>query len=75
MSFNLEKIMQYCKLGEKEKEWLVNRARPIVLLQKKENSLISPLVAPRNNYLGVMLPYAPLHYLLLKDNFTALIMT
>jgi len=75
MSFNLEKIMQYCKLGEKEKEWLVNRARPIVLLQKKENSLISPLVAPRNNYLGVMLPYTPLHYLLLKDNFTALIMT
>ena len=75
MSFNLEKIMQYCKLGEKEKEWLVNRARPIVLLQKKEDSLISPLVAPRNNYLGVMLPYTPLHYLLLKDNFTALIMT
>ena len=75
MSSDLEKIMQYCKLGEKEKEWLVNRARPIVLLQKKEDSLISPLVAPRNNYLGVMLPYTPLHYLLLKDNFTALIMT
>jgi len=75
MSFNLEKIMQYCKLGEKEKEWLVNRARPIVLLQKKVDSLISPLAAPRNNYLGVMLPYTPLHYLLLKDNFTALIMT
>jgi len=75
MSFNLEKIMQYCKLGEKEKEWLLNRARPIVLLRKKEDSLISPLVAPRNNYLGVMLPYTPLHYLLLKDNFTALIMT
>jgi len=75
MSFNLEKIVQYCKLGEKEKEWLVNRARPIVLLKKKEDILISPLVAPRNNYLGVMLPYTPLHYLLLKDNFTALIMT
>jgi len=75
MSFNLEKIMQYCKPDEKEKEWLMNRARPIVLLQKKEDSLISPLVAPRNNYLGVMLPYTPLHYLLLKDNFTALIMT
>ncbi len=42
---------------------------------KKEDSLISPLVAPRNNYLGVMLPYTPLHYLLLKDNFTALVMT
>ena len=75
MSFNLEKIKQYCKLGKKEEEWLINRARPIVLLKKKEDSLISSLVAPRNNYLGVMLPYTPLHYLLLKDNFTALIMT
>jgi len=75
MSFNLEKIIQYCKLGEKEEEWLVNRVRPIVLLKKRKDSLISPLVAPRNNYLGVMLPYTPLHYLLLKDNFTALIMT
>lgn len=75
MSFNLEKIKQYCKLGKKEEKWLVNRARPIVLLKKKEDSLISSLVGPRNNYLGVMLPYTPLHYLLLKDNFTALIMT
>jgi hydrogenase maturation protein HypF len=75
MSPDLEKIKQYCKLGKKEEEWLINRARPIVLLKKKEDSLISPLVAPRNNYLGVMLPYTPLHYLLLKDNFTALIMT
>jgi len=51
MSFNLEKIKQYCKLGNKEEEWLINRARPIVLLKKKERSLISSLVAPRNNYL------------------------
>jgi hydrogenase maturation protein HypF len=75
MSPDLEKIKQYCKLGKKEEEWLTDRARPIVLLKKKEDSLISSLVAPRNNYLGVMLPYTPLHYLLLKDNFTALIMT
>ncbi len=75
MSFNLEKIMQYCKAGEKEKEWLMNRARPIVLLKKRVDSLISPSVAPHNNYLGVMLPYTPLHYLLLKNNFAALIMT
>jgi len=75
MSFSLEKIKQYCKIGEIEEEWLANRARPIVLLKKRKECLISPLVAPRNSYLGVMLPYTPLHYLLLKDNFTALIMT
>ncbi|MBU4509741.1 carbamoyltransferase HypF, partial [bacterium] len=75
MSPDLEKINQYCEVNKKEEEWLINKSRPIVLLKKKKNNLISPLVAPNNNYLGVMLPYTPLHYLLLKDNFTALIMT
>ena len=75
MSFDLEKINQYCEVKKKEEECLINHSRPIVLLKKKKNNLISPLVAPNNNCLGVMLPYTPLHYLLLKDNFTALIMT
>lgn len=75
MSLNIEKINQYCEIGKEEKEWLEDRARPIVLLKKKKNSLISPFVAPNNDHLGAMLPYAPLHYLLLKDNFLALVMT
>jgi hydrogenase maturation protein HypF len=75
MSPDLEKINKYCEVNKKEEEWLINKSRPIVLLKKKKNNLISPLVAPNNNYLGVMLPYTPLHYLLLKDNFIALIMT
>jgi len=75
MSPDLEKINQYCEVKKKEEEWLINQSRPVVLLRKKKNNLISPLVAPNNNCLGVMLPYTPLHYLLLKDNFTALIMT
>ncbi len=75
MSPDLEKINQYCEVKKKEEEWLINHARPIVLLKKKKNNLISPLVAPNNSCLGVMLPYTPLHYVLLKDNFTALIMT
>jgi len=75
MSSDLEKINQYCEVKKKEEECLINQSRPVVLLKKKKNNLISPLVAPNNNCLGVMLPYTPLHYLLLKDNFTALIMT
>lgn len=75
MSLDLEKINQYCEVKKKEEEWLINQSRPVVLLKKKKNNLISPLVAPNNNCLGVMLPYTPLHCLLLKDNFTALIMT
>ncbi|MEN3190066.1 MAG: carbamoyltransferase HypF [Atribacterota bacterium] len=75
MSFSLEKIEQYCDMEKEEKELLQDRARPIVLLRKKKDSLISSFVAPNNNCLGVMLPYTPLHYLLLKDNFLALVMT
>ncbi|GAI84828.1 unnamed protein product, partial [marine sediment metagenome] len=65
MSPDLEKINQYCEVKKKEEKWLINQSRPIVLLEKKKNNLISPLVAPSNNCLGVMLPYTPLHYLLL----------
>ncbi len=75
MSFNLEQIRQYCLIEEAEIALLESRARPIVLLKKKENSRISPLVAPRNQCLGVMLPYTPLHYLLLQGDFLALVMT
>jgi hydrogenase maturation protein HypF len=44
---------------------LASRRRPIVLLMRREDSGIAAPVAPRNKYLGVMLPYTPLHHLLL----------
>jgi len=75
MSASLEDIEQYAKVQKEEKELLEGRARPIVLLKKKNNNLLSPWVAPYNDCWGVMLPYTPLHYLLLKDNFLALVMT
>ena len=46
-----------------------------MLLPKKTPSPIAEEVAPRNRYWGVMLPYTPLHYLLLRHGFTALVMT
>jgi hydrogenase maturation protein HypF len=54
---------------------LTSIQRPIVLLRKKIPNSISEQVAPRNKYFGVMLPYTPLHYLLLKHGFAALVMT
>ncbi|HUH97066.1 MAG TPA: Sua5/YciO/YrdC/YwlC family protein, partial [Anaerolineales bacterium] len=53
-------------------------ARPIVLLRRKMESNIAEQVAPHQDWLGVMLPYTPLHYLLLEgaDDFPqALVMT
>jgi len=49
--------------------------KPIVLLAKKKNHPIASAVAPHNRYLGVMLPYTPLHYLLFNYDFEALVMT
>ncbi len=66
MSFDLEMVKQYCEVNEEERALLTSRERPILLLRQRAGSPISPLVAPGNRYLGVMLPYTPLHYLLLE---------
>ena len=75
MSADLATIRRYADVFEEEEKLLTSMRRPIVLLRKKTPNLISDHVAPRNNYFGVMLPYTPLHYLLLKHEFTALVMT
>ncbi len=57
-----------------ERRLLEGPERPIVLLRKQADHPLSELVAPRNRFFGVMLPYTPLHHLLLQD-FPALVMT
>jgi hydrogenase maturation protein HypF len=58
-----------CELSEAEERLLFSPASPIVLLERKTyvRSGISKLVAPRNPYIGAMLPYTPLHYLLMDE--------
>lgn len=63
---NLEAVERHCHVSEAERELLQSTARPIVLLKRKSESNIVPEVAPRQDWLGVMLPYTPLHYLLLE---------
>ncbi len=63
-----------------EKELLESYHRPIVLLKKKavrpgQVKGIAQGVAPFNNSLGIMLPYTPLHYLLLENGPDILVMT
>ncbi len=74
MSFDLDRIGGYAKVSPAEQQLLESPQRPIVLLEKLSESVISSLVAPRNRYFGVMLPATPLHYLLLR-HFPALVMT
>jgi hydrogenase maturation protein HypF len=68
---DLESIKLICDVSLAEQRVLTSPESPIVLLRKKiinNNSLfgIQNSVAPNNPYLGVMLPYTPLHHLLMK---------
>ncbi len=63
---DLESVLQHCYLNQSERNLLVSRQRPVVILDKRPDSPIVPQVAPNQTTLGVMLPYTPLHYLLLE---------
>ena len=62
-------------LGEEDVTLLTSPARPIVLAPRAAGSAVADAVAPSMAELGVMLPYAPLHHLLLGDAGVALVMT
>ncbi|MGA2554054.1 MAG: carbamoyltransferase HypF [Smithella sp.] len=72
---DIDQTRRIAEFNEEERILLTSPQRPIVLLKKIKTTLLSDFVAPSVPNLGIMLPYAPLHYLLLKDNFTALVMT
>ncbi len=59
-------VRQFCESNDAERELLESPRRPIVLLHKRADCSIADEVAPRNPCLGVMLPYTPLHHLLLR---------
>lgn len=61
---DLETVETHCFVSGEERQLLTSTARPIVLLRRKPESNIAREVAPRQDWLGVMLPYTPLHYLL-----------
>lgn len=75
MMKDIEMVKKYCFLSEKEEEILKSKERPIVLLKIKNLNNISSSVAPNNKYLGVMLPYAPYHYLIFENFNKPLVMT
>lgn len=71
---NTEKANKYAHVSENEKAKMNSYQRPILILKKKNDILRS--VAPNNPNIGIMLPSAPLHYLLLSiGKFDSLVMT
>lgn len=73
---NLETAEQFCELDTYDRDLLLRPERPIVLLRRRDPASIPAEVAPYNKFLGMFLPYTPLHYLLFqKSRLMALVMT
>ncbi|MCF8033267.1 MAG: carbamoyltransferase HypF [Desulfarculaceae bacterium] len=75
----LDEARALAELDDAEAEALASRERPIVLVPCRENAPLAPSVAPNNRLIGLMLPYTPLHHLLLnaaaRRGLSALVMT
>lgn len=72
---DMDSVDQIARHSQAEDELILSVARPIVLLRKREG-MLPDSVAPRNPNLGVMLPSAPLHHLLLdREGLDVLVMT
>ncbi|MFZ1915393.1 MAG: carbamoyltransferase HypF [Dehalococcoidales bacterium] len=76
MAATIEDIMLHCRVSAAEGELLSSPQAPIVLLRwNTKLSDIASNVAPELKYLGMMLPYTPLHHLLLRETGLPLVMT
>ncbi|PIU14996.1 MAG: carbamoyltransferase HypF, partial [Hadesarchaea archaeon CG08_land_8_20_14_0_20_51_8] len=65
MSKDLKTIKKFAKINTLEEKLLTSYKRPIVALQKSSNCMLSELVSPGIDSVGVMLPYSGIHHLIL----------
>lgn len=75
MVSSLDEVRQHCDINDEEERLLTSAGSPIVLMKWKPDSTITPAVAPGLKYLGAMLPYTPLHHILLRETGLPLVMT
>jgi len=75
MVTGIDEAKNHCHVSPEEENLLTSSQSPIVLMKWREESSVSPEVAPNLRFLGVMLPYTPLHHLLLRDAGLPLVMT
>jgi hydrogenase maturation protein HypF len=75
MARDLAQVRELCHVTPEEEALLLSPARPIVLLERREDGGVADEVAPRQRTLGMMLAYTPLHHLLLRDANIPLVMT
>ncbi len=75
MMRDLAMVRAYARLTPAEETLLTSPAAPIVLVEPLPGTDLSPAIAPGQRRLGVMLPYTPLHHLLLHEVQRPLVMT
>jgi len=63
---SLDDARRHCRISAAEAALLAGPARPIVLL-RKFGKMVAPDVAPGNPWIGALLPYSPLHHLLMRE--------
>ena len=74
MARDMMTIERYCHINEDEKSALLSPEAPIVLLEKR-GEMLPVSIAPGNDRLGFMLPYSPLHVLMMEKGPEVLVMT
>jgi hydrogenase maturation protein HypF len=75
MVTNIDEAKRHCYVSPEEENLLTSPQSPIVLMRWREDSSVSREVAPNLRFLGIMLPYTPLHHILLRDTGLPLVMT
>lgn len=75
MARDLDQARALGHLSPEEAALLRSPQAPIVLLPRRAEAPVAGNVAPDNPYLGVMLPYTPLHHLLLREHGGPLVAT
>ncbi len=67
MAKDLKTAEKYCAISTAETKILKSPASPIVLLERIDGDILPDAIAHLNRYLGVMLPYTPVHHLLFEE--------
>jgi len=75
MARTLDVVRLHCSVSDVEARVLLSSNRPIVLLERKPNCSLPESIAPNLRTIGFMLPYTPLHYLLMEKMAGPLVMT
>ncbi|MBM3328895.1 MAG: carbamoyltransferase HypF [Calditrichaeota bacterium] len=72
---DLDAVHRWCEVSAEEEKLLTSPAAPIMLLSKRAECPAAPSVAPDNPLIGAVLPYSPLHLIILERFGSPLVMT